>query len=238
MLYFWEILVDIGIVIGLCAVIYGGYRLGRMLYRKHKEKKLMKNAVRQKVLDKQNVQDKAQVQEKVKSKFKIKNNVFSTIENYLPKAIKNKKYSKLRSGLYEGSLEPDYVKTIKDASGNVYYDKRTYIQCFDEEVATEFQSIVSQNTEDDLAVPSIAEIRFNKDSGIAPLIVSATNQYVYEKGVDILDAKAQALAEEYQNIFPVSYVSKVGKTVVEETYNDLSELSARNDINPEIEFEK
>lgn len=105
---------------------------------------------------------------------------------------------------HKQEIEPDYIKEIATENGKTFQDKRTYIQCFDEKLAKEFESI-AQNESESTNQPAVAQINFNAKSKLAPLIVSSPDHKTFEEGYYLINKKMLETIDdpENKNAFPI-----------------------------------
>ncbi|MDD4815846.1 MAG: hypothetical protein PHQ62_01730 [Clostridia bacterium] len=155
-----------------------------------------------------------------------------------PKIIKkvNKINKKLehtaKTPIYKQKVDPDYIKEIVLNDGTILKNKKTFIQCFDESLAEEFRAVAEQEMAGETKRPNVAQINFNAKSNLAPLIISAESQKVFEKGLRLINQKmletVQSLDEtERQNAFPImlrQVINDFNRNVQIKNENDLTKF--------------
>lgn len=136
-------------------------------------------------------------------------------------------------------LEVDYVSRGKMPNGQEWVDGATYIACYDEKKASEFDlfnhaNSLSPSEDKGHGYPHVADLIFNSESGQKKMAVSALNEKVYRKGVSLicdmaLEVCNNADASERGRLFPITYrevCKKNGKfkTLEMQNLQDLRDL--------------
>lgn len=237
MIHAIEVLILLGELAILAGLVFGGVLLFKRIKRKRLNRKNTKTQVKEteqeKVLAQEQTKQKTK-EKRIQSKksldfnkiakkclnknFKQKKfsvqksnpNIFRTAENYEPSEIARKNQKQSKAGFFEGNVEPSFVKNFVDAFGHTIYDKRTYIQCYNKKTADEFEKSVKQNDKDEVEFPCICQINFNKESGKAPLIVSATNKQVLEDGISQILLESKNIIQNSSNknvLFPIKVMN-------------------------------